>query len=224
MALRAKRFFFISGAAGLLIAELSKYTRRPKTMARPQMKFKESTNIIAFCRMAAHRNVFSGRASWLVSKKLFFKLLDYSNVSELHNRRKLSDHRWLQSGTGSKPVHLADSPIIISLKLQLSSDHVLDARNDCCLATDKKPLAWGRNEITFCLMHVKCDREKDFQETASRKGKTALIEDNYVMCHVFAVSCNRAIAKFGRRVMQRGNLSCSTHDDKMGIVERAFPK
>lgn len=59
------------GGEGLLIAKLKNIQPKTRAQAPPQMKFKESTNIIAFYRMATHLNLFSGLTSWMASKTSF---------------------------------------------------------------------------------------------------------------------------------------------------------
>lgn len=80
----------------------------------------------------------------------------------------------------------------IQLVSQFSTGHVL--AND--LFPPPAPALAGLNEwprelhFVLCFLFCVCDRERSSPEAQKRraaKGK-ALIEDNYVMCHVFAIS------------------------------------
>lgn len=64
-------FFLRPDSTQTVDCEIKKHTKPKRTRAVAQMKFKESTNIIAFYRMATHLNLFSGLTSWMASKTSF---------------------------------------------------------------------------------------------------------------------------------------------------------
>lgn len=138
--------------------------RKPGTESQklPQMKFKESTNIIAFCRAwhGTHR-----REAHL--EKLPKKLTEITRThNEWHrHRERVGNLQLFDRKTGSRGARSRNANSITPI----TCVHLLyPPKPEAC------SVAWPRKKKAS--KGIRGERQK------------ALIEDNYVMCHVFAIS------------------------------------